>query len=143
MASEPTVSGIRSVFYVLRKEAQLSWWAQSSTKLSNEYKKWNLEYRVTPLPELDLPRATFHRLLSIRSSHGDFSWYHTKRSLRPRSGPILIWRITPHTFNHAYAGTTTLTMDTQFHQSYLASESWHTLFRFDHVLQGKQRPRGV
>lgn len=78
MASEPTVSGIRSVFYDLRKEAQLSWWAQSSTKLSNGYKKWNLEYRVTPLPELDLPRATLHRFLSIRSSHGDFSWYHTK-----------------------------------------------------------------
>ncbi|KFZ23436.1 hypothetical protein V502_02085, partial [Pseudogymnoascus sp. VKM F-4520 (FW-2644)] len=78
LSYEPTVSGIRSVFYDLRKEAQLSWWAQSSTKLSNGYKKWNLEYRVTPLPELDLPRATLHRFLSIRSSHGDFSWYHTK-----------------------------------------------------------------
>ena len=30
------------------------------------------------LPELDLPRATLHRLLAIRSSHGDFHWYHTK-----------------------------------------------------------------
>lgn len=38
----------------------------------------HLEYRVTPLPELDLPRATLHRFLSIRSSHGDFSWHHTK-----------------------------------------------------------------
>jgi hypothetical protein len=33
---------------------------------------------VKPLPELDLPRATLHRLLAIRSSHGDFHWYHTK-----------------------------------------------------------------
>jgi hypothetical protein len=60
MASEPTVSGIRSVARGLQKEAQLSWWAQRSIKLSNGYKKWNLKYRVTPLPELDLPRATLH-----------------------------------------------------------------------------------
>ena len=33
---------------------------------------------MKPLPELDLPRTTLHRLLAIRSSHGDFSWYHTK-----------------------------------------------------------------
>lgn len=78
MTSEPTVSGIRSLFYDLQKEAQLSWWAQSSIKLSNGYKKWNLEYRVTPLPELDLFRATLHWFLSIRLSHRDFSWYHTK-----------------------------------------------------------------
>ncbi|KFY52911.1 hypothetical protein V496_08061, partial [Pseudogymnoascus sp. VKM F-4515 (FW-2607)] len=47
-----------------------------------------------------------------------------------------------HTFNHAYAGTTTVTMNTLLHRSYRGSESWHTLFRFDHILQGK-RPRGV
>jgi hypothetical protein len=40
--------------------------------------KWNLTYEVKPLPELDLPRATLHRLLAIRLSHGDFSWYHRK-----------------------------------------------------------------
>jgi Lhr-like helicase len=48
---------------------------------------------------------------------------------------------TYHTFNHAYAGTTTLTMNTLLHRNYRASESWRTLFRFDHTLQGK-RPRG-
>jgi hypothetical protein len=32
------------------------------------------------LPELDLPRATLARLLSIRSMHGDFAWYHRKFS---------------------------------------------------------------
>ena len=77
-ASQPTVSGIHSVFRELRTAAQHSWWTQRSTKLSRWYKKWNLSYKVKPLPELDLPRATLHRLLSIRSSHGDFSWYHTK-----------------------------------------------------------------
>jgi len=47
-----------------------------------------------------------------------------------------------HTFNHAYAGTTTLTMNTLLHRNYRASESWRTFFRFDHTLQGK-RPRGA
>jgi len=47
-----------------------------------------------------------------------------------------------HTFNHAYAGTTTLTMSALLHRNYRASESWRTFFRFDHVLQGK-RPRGA
>jgi superfamily II DNA helicase RecQ len=46
-----------------------------------------------------------------------------------------------HTFNHAYAGTTTLTMSALLHRSYRASDSWRTFFRFDHLLQGK-RPRG-
>jgi len=46
------------------------------------------------------------------------------------------------TFNHAYAGSTTLTTTTLFHQAYRASESWRTLFRIDQVLQGK-RPRTV
>jgi len=47
-----------------------------------------------------------------------------------------------HTFNHAYAGNTTLTMSALLHRNYRASESWRTFFRFDHVLQGK-RPRGA
>ena len=49
-----------------------------STKLSAQYTKWKLDYWVKPLPELDLPRSTLHRLLAIRSTHGDFSWYHRK-----------------------------------------------------------------
>jgi RNase H len=77
-ASEPTISGIRSTFRTLRREAQRSWWTSCSTKLSRWYKKWGLEYQVKLPPELNLPRATLHRLLAIRSSHGDFCWYHTK-----------------------------------------------------------------
>jgi hypothetical protein len=78
LASEPTVSGIRSIFRNLRRDAQCSWWTKCSTKLSRWYKKWGLSYQVKSPPELNLPRATLHRLLAIRSSHGDFSWYHTK-----------------------------------------------------------------
>jgi hypothetical protein len=77
-ASQPTVSGIRSIFRQLRREAQSSWWAKSSTKLSAQYKKWKLDYWVKPLPELELPRSTLHHLLALRSTHGDFSWYHRK-----------------------------------------------------------------
>ena len=47
-----------------------------------------------------------------------------------------------YTFNHAYTGTMTLTMNTLLHRNYRVSESWRTFFRFDHVLQGK-RPRGA
>ena len=35
-----------------------------------------------------------------------------------------------HTFNHGYAGTTTLTMNTLLHRNYRASESWRMFFRF-------------
>jgi hypothetical protein len=49
---------------------------------------------------------------------------------------------TYHTFNYIYAGTTTLTINTLLHRNYRASESWHTFFRFDHILQGK-RPQGA
>ena len=78
MASEPTISGIRSVFRTLRKGAQSQWWAAKAAKLSTWYKKWGLSYEVKPLPELDLPRSTLHYLLALRTSHGDFSWYHRK-----------------------------------------------------------------
>jgi hypothetical protein len=78
LASEPTVSGIRSIFRNLQRDARYSWWTKCSTKLSRWYKKWGLNYQVKLPPELDLPRATLHRLLAIRSSHGDFHWYHTK-----------------------------------------------------------------
>jgi hypothetical protein len=47
-----------------------------------------------------------------------------------------------HTFNYAYAGTTTLTISALLHRNFRASESWRTFFRFDHLLQGK-RPRGA
>ena len=48
---------------------------------------------------------------------------------------------TYHTFNHAYAGSTTLTMSALLHRNYRASESWRMFFRVDHLLQGR-RPRG-
>ena len=79
-ASEPTVSGIRSIVRNLQREAQCSWWAARATKLSTWYRKWRLSYAVKPPPELSLPRSMLHHLLALRTSHGDFSWYHRKFS---------------------------------------------------------------
>jgi Lhr-like helicase len=42
------------------------------------------------------------------------------------------------TFNHAYAGTTTLTTSALLHRNHRASTSWHTLFRFEDILSGKR-----
>ncbi|ELR07740.1 hypothetical protein GMDG_08537 [Pseudogymnoascus destructans 20631-21] len=46
------------------------------------------------------------------------------------------------TFNQAYAGSSTLTMNVLLHRAYKASSSWHSFFRFDRILDGK-RPRGM
>lgn len=77
-AGRPTVSGIRSIARKLVKEAQLKWCAGKYPRTSLWYQSWSLPYRVKPQPELELPRATLHRLLALRTSHGDFAWYHTK-----------------------------------------------------------------
>lgn len=42
-------------------------------------------------------------------------------------------------FNMAYAGSTTLTVDTLLHRNHRASKLWQDLFSFDAVLQGKRR----
>ena len=49
------------------------------TKLSKWYKSWNLDYAPRSSPkELDLLRDVLARMLSIRTRHGDFAWYHRK-----------------------------------------------------------------
>ena len=82
LSSEPTVSGIRSIYRQHRHFAQQAWWEKVSPKLSKWYAKWGLDYKVGLPKELDLPRATLHRLLAIRSSHGDFAWYHRKFGMK-------------------------------------------------------------
>jgi hypothetical protein len=78
LASEPTISGIRSLCRDMRNKAQLSWWGTASQRLSRWYKKGEMDYEVRPLPELELRRPVLHRWLAIRSSHEDFSAYHTR-----------------------------------------------------------------
>jgi ribonuclease HI len=76
--SKPTISGISSIARTLRKQAKDDWWHQKSSKLSQAYKQWEPLYEVKPLRELSLPRPILHRYLAIRTTHGDFAWYHTK-----------------------------------------------------------------
>src|SRR6195952_4464972 len=68
LASEPTVSGIRSLFRIHRNEQRDAWWDIVSTKLSRSYMRWNPAYEVKSLPELDLPRRLLHRYLSTKTT---------------------------------------------------------------------------
>ena len=79
LASKPTVSGIRSAARSALRAAQHRWWADKSTALSQWYRQWQLPYRPQKEPEeLKLPRPVLGRLLAIRTSHGDFAWYHRR-----------------------------------------------------------------
>jgi ribonuclease HI len=78
-AAMPTLSGIKSVARKALRSTQRTWWSDKKNKLSKWYKSWKLDYSPRRGPkELDLPRATLAKLLSIRSMHGDFAWYHQK-----------------------------------------------------------------
>jgi ribonuclease HI len=78
-AAMPTLSGIKSVARKALRSTQQIWWSDKKNKLSKWYKSWKLDYSPRRGPgELDLPRATLAKLLSIRSMHGDFAWYHRK-----------------------------------------------------------------
>ncbi|QQK40076.1 putative RNA-directed DNA polymerase from transposon X-element [Penicillium digitatum] len=72
------INGIRSIFRELRNEARLRWWDTVSQKLSQWYRRWSDTYEIDSLPELELRRPALHRWLALRSSHGDFDWYHRK-----------------------------------------------------------------
>jgi hypothetical protein len=74
----PTVSGIRSYARTIKDRAVSLWWTRSKARLSDRYKRWSLDYNTRPPKELDLPRSVLHRLLAMRSGHGDFRWYHDK-----------------------------------------------------------------
>lgn len=77
-ASLPTISGLGTINRKHRSEAQQAWWDRRSTNLSTQYKRWNPTYSVQKLPELSLPRHILHRHIAIRTTHGDFSWYHRR-----------------------------------------------------------------
>src|ERR1700712_4660937 len=80
MPSEPTISGIKTQYRQMRDSARALWWENNRGSLSRNYKRWELEYRIVDPPELLLSRPILHRLLPLRSTHGDFHWYHAKLS---------------------------------------------------------------
>lgn len=77
-ADQPTVSGIRSIARQIGVTIAEKWWQRAQDIVSNRYKFWELDYRIRPPRELELSRATLHRLLALRTGHGDYKWYHIR-----------------------------------------------------------------
>lgn len=77
-AALSSYSGIRSVAKKLVKETARTWWDRQTARLSARYRSWNGRYALKEPEELSLPRPILHRLLAIRTGHGDFAWYHRK-----------------------------------------------------------------
>jgi ribonuclease HI len=78
LSQQPTVCGLRSEAEKLKHSAAATWWDAHQHKLSKRYTRWSLRYSTRPPRELELPRATLHKLLALRTGHGDFEWYHKK-----------------------------------------------------------------
>ena len=78
MASGPSSSGILWISKKELRSVKMEWWTMKKEKLSRWYRDWGLSYDTKAPSELTLPRHTLQRLLAIRSSHGDFAWYHKK-----------------------------------------------------------------
>lgn len=79
MAASPTRSGIRTVGRRLLEHIRDTWWKDKSSRLSAWYTQWQLPYDTRRTPAaLWLPRRILAKVLMIRSTHGDFEWYHRK-----------------------------------------------------------------
>lgn len=79
MAASPTRSGIRTVGRRLLEHTRDIWWKDKSSRLSAWYTQWQLPYDTRRTPAaLWLPRRILAKVLMIRSTHGDFEWYHRK-----------------------------------------------------------------
>ncbi|EAQ91762.1 hypothetical protein CHGG_03697 [Chaetomium globosum CBS 148.51] len=95
-------------------EFKVAWWRQVAASITKE-KFTGRERANFDLEELDEPEEAIEEedlLVDLAES--------SNHSFR--------------TFNHAYAGSTTLAMNTIMHRAHRASLSWRTLFRVDEVL---------
>ncbi|RAL60867.1 hypothetical protein DID88_010191 [Monilinia fructigena] len=78
LTTQPTISGIGSIARGLARNATSDWWYKNKSTLSGGYRQWQLDYALKEPIELHLPRPTLHRLLALRSRHGDFEAYHRR-----------------------------------------------------------------
>ncbi|RAL62524.1 hypothetical protein DID88_005089 [Monilinia fructigena] len=76
--AQPTISGIGSIARSLAHNVTSGWWRKNEPTLSGGYRKRQLDYALKEPMELKLSRPTLHRLLALRSRHGDFEAYHKR-----------------------------------------------------------------
>ena len=76
--TKPTVTGLRTHAWALMRDVQSSWWEDRRPKHSRWYKRLTSSYNTTSQVERTLSRPVLTKLLSIRTIHGDFAWYHRK-----------------------------------------------------------------
>jgi ribonuclease HI len=59
-------------------------WHKTQGSLSQRYKSWSLDCSLKCPPELEaqLPRGIHHKLLALRTGHGDFAWYQSSINRR-------------------------------------------------------------
>ncbi|ODA75784.1 hypothetical protein RJ55_08684 [Drechmeria coniospora] len=72
----PTLAGVRHLARTKVKEQFSDWWEHEMTKVKRCREQGPSTARLACPAELHLPRRTLHSLLSARSGHGDFEWYH-------------------------------------------------------------------
>ncbi|RAL64551.1 hypothetical protein DID88_002025 [Monilinia fructigena] len=77
--AQPTISGIGSIARSLALTTlQVDVVAQKRANVVRGYRKWQLDYALKEPMELKLSRPTLHRLLALRSRHGDFEAYYKR-----------------------------------------------------------------
>jgi len=72
---EVTVARLRRIVREKAAAAFKSWWERAAPAC---YKELGIQLASGCPPELELTRATLHRLLAARSGHGDFAEYHER-----------------------------------------------------------------
>ena len=72
---EVTVARLRRIVREKAATAFKSWWERAAPA---RYKELGIQLASGCPPELELTRATLHRLLAARSGHGDFAEYHER-----------------------------------------------------------------
>lgn len=102
-------------------EFKVSWWRQAAASITKE--KFAPKERANfNLEEMETPEAIEEEDLIVDLAEASNHSYRT--------------------FNHAYAGSTTLTMSTLLHRAYRASHSWRTLFGVDELLAEEKARSG-
>lgn len=104
-------------------EFKVAWWRQAAASITKE-KFSPMERANFNMEEIDTPEVIEEEDLIVDLAEG------SNHSFR--------------TFNYAYAGSTTLTMNTILHRAFRASHSWRTFFRIDELLAeeaAKQRAK--